>query len=92
MYKIIIDKLQNTEVNKEIKLQIVVKEVNQAINYHGLVVTLLVFDVYSQLYALELPASSVSQQAIRIKYAIDEIGKIRAEDQVLSRLSRRIKR
>ena len=88
-YKIIIDELYGTGINKEIALQIAVKAVNDTAGPDGLVPTLLVFGAYPRMHAFDSPAPSITQRATAIRKAMDEIRKIRAEKQVNDALNTR---
>lgn len=50
------NKLQDTEVIKEITIQIVVKAVHPSAGFSDLVFTLLVFGTYPQMHAVKRPA------------------------------------
>jgi hypothetical protein len=49
LYKILQDKLQNKKLNKEVILQIAIKDINDIIRPDKLVPTLLVFGLYLKI-------------------------------------------
>ncbi|RFU35708.1 hypothetical protein B7463_g539, partial [Scytalidium lignicola] len=58
------------------------KAVNDSVRLNGLVLILLVYSVYLCISELDIPALTVSQRAMTIKKAMEEISKIRAKRQV----------
>lgn len=59
-----------------------VKAVNNTAGPDGFVSTLLIFGVYPHMYSMDPPAISIIQKTTAIEKAMDEIRKIRAENQV----------
>jgi hypothetical protein len=64
-----------------------VKAVNDIAGPNGLVPTLLVFGIYPQISELDPPAPSITQRALVIRKAIEEVSRIRAEQQVKDALN-----
>lgn len=69
-YQIIVDE---DITQKKIALQIAVKLVNNTASLNGLVLTLLVFGVYLQMYSMAPPTLTIIQQAVAIKKAMREV-------------------
>ena len=88
-YKVIMDKLQGSGINKDMALQMAVKAVNDTAGPNGLVPTLLVFGAYPWIHELDPPAPTVSQRAMAIRKAMEEVRRIRAERQVTDALNQR---
>jgi hypothetical protein len=63
-------------------LQMAVKAINDIAGLNGLVPTLLVFGAYLRITDLNLQTPSITERALAIRKAMDEITKIRAETQV----------
>jgi hypothetical protein len=78
-----------TRINKEIFLQMIVKTINDTIDLDELVLTLLIFDVYSRMHIMNSLTSSISQRAIAIGKAMIEMRKFRIERQVADVLNTR---
>jgi hypothetical protein len=72
----------DTNISKEIILQMIVKAINDTVDSNELMLTLLIFDVYSRMHAMISPISSINQRAITIEKAMTEIRKFRAERQI----------
>lgn len=87
-YKVIIEDLQGT-ISKETALQMAVKAVNDTAGPDGLVPTLLVFGAYPRMHSMDPPAPSIIQRAAAIEKAMEEVRKIRAENQVTDALNTR---
>lgn len=87
-YKVITEDLE-VIINKKTTLQIIVKAVNDTTGLKGLVPTLLVFKVYLQMYAMDLPLPRIIQRATAIDKAMNEVPKIRAENPVADVLNTR---
>ena len=81
-YQIIIKKLQDLKIIKELALQIAVKIINNTAGPDGLVPTLFVFSAYPQINKLNPLAPFITQQMAVIKKAMEEIAKIRAKKQI----------
>jgi hypothetical protein len=85
----IFENLNNTEVNKEIILQMIIKAINDTADSDELMSTLLIFDAYSRMHAMNSSISSISQRTIAIEKAMTEMRKFRAERQVADALNTR---
>ncbi len=70
------------DVNKEIILQIIVKTINDIVDLDELILTLLIFDVYSRMHIMNSSISSINKRAIIIDKIMIEVRKFRAERQV----------
>jgi hypothetical protein len=70
------------DIDKEIILQMIVKTVNDTADSDELMSTLLVFDAYSRMHAMNSSISSISQRAMTIEKVMTEVRKFRAERQV----------
>jgi hypothetical protein len=71
-----------TDINKEIILQMIVKTINDTVDSDELMLTLLIFDVYSRMHVMNSSTSSISQRTMTIEKAMTEMRKFRAERQV----------
>ncbi len=71
----------NTEsaINKEIMLQMIVKAINDTVDFDELMLIVLIFETYSRIHVMNLSTSSITQRAMIIEKAMIEIRKIRAE-------------
>ncbi|KAI0997138.1 hypothetical protein K3495_g11049 [Podosphaera aphanis] len=88
-YKIVVEELKGSGINKEMALQMAVKAVNDSAGPDGLVPTLLVLGTYPQMSEIDPPAPSISQRAKAIQKAMEEIGKLRAQKQIADALNQR---
>jgi hypothetical protein len=79
----------DTDISKELILQMIVKAINDTVDLNELMLTLLIFDVYSRMHAMNSSTSSINQRAIAIEKAMIEIRKFRAERQVADALNTR---
>jgi hypothetical protein len=70
-------------------LQMIVKAINDTVDSDELVSTLLMFDAYPRMHAMNLSTSTISQRAMIIEKAMTEVRKIRAERQVANALNAR---
>jgi hypothetical protein len=79
-YQMIFENL-NTEsaINKEIMLQMIVKAINDTVDFDELMLIVLIFETYSRIHVMNLSTSSITQRAMIIEKAMIEIRKIRAE-------------
>jgi hypothetical protein len=87
-YQVIFENL-NTEsaISKEIVLQMIVKAINDTIDFDELVLILLIFGAYSRIHVMNLSTSSITQRTMIIEKAMIEIRKIRAERQIIDALN-----
>ncbi|KAI1004852.1 hypothetical protein K3495_g3366 [Podosphaera aphanis] len=88
-YKIVVEELKGSGINKEMALQMAVKAMNDSAGPDGLVPTLLVFGTYPRMSEIDPPAPSISQRAKAIQKAMEEIGKLRAQKQIADALNQR---
>jgi hypothetical protein len=77
----------DTDISKEIMLQMIVKTVNDTAGSDELMSTLLIFDVYSRMHVMDSSISSINQRAMTIEKAMIEMRKFRAERQVADALN-----
>ena len=85
-YKVIMEDLQGI-ISKETALQMAVKAVNDTAGPDGLVPTLLVFGAYPRMHGMDPPVPTIIQRAAAIEKAIEQVRKIRAENQVIDALN-----
>jgi hypothetical protein len=64
-----------------------VKAMNDTAESDELVLTLLIFDVYSRMHVMNSLASSINQRAMTIERVMTEVRKFRAERQVADALN-----
>ncbi|KHJ34337.1 hypothetical protein EV44_g0920 [Erysiphe necator] len=88
-YKIIVEELHGTGVNKDCMLQMAVKALNDTAGPNGPVPTLLVFGAYPKMTISDPPMPFVVQRANAIKKAMQEINKLRAKHYVNAALDHR---
>jgi hypothetical protein len=77
------------DISKKIILQMTVKAINDTVGLDELVSTLLIFDAYSRMHAMNSSISSISQRAMIIEKAMTEMRKFRAERQIADALNTR---
>jgi hypothetical protein len=73
---VIKNKIEGTEVNRAIMLQMAVKAINNIAGYDSIVPTLLIFRAFLRMTHIDPPALSIAQQAIIIKKAIAKVTKL----------------
>jgi hypothetical protein len=78
-----------TRINKEIILQMIVKAINDTAEPDELMFTLLIFETYPRMHVMNSSTSSISQRAVIIEKAMIEMRKFRAERQVADALNTR---
>lgn len=76
-------------ISKKTTLQMAVKAINDTGGLDGLVPTLLVFGAYPHMHSMDPPVPSIIQRAVTIKKAMEEVRKIRAENQIADALNTR---
>ncbi len=79
-YQMIFDDL---DVSKEIVLQMIVKAINDTVDFDDLMLILLIFGTYSRMHVMNFSASSITQRAMIIEKVMIEIRKFRAERQII---------
>ncbi len=84
----IVDDLR-IDIIKEMTLQMIVKAINDTVDLDELVLTLLMFDSYSRMHAMNLSTLTISQRTSIIEKAMTEVRKIRTERQVADALNAR---
>jgi hypothetical protein len=86
----IFENLDNeTDISKKIILQMIVKSINDIVDFDELMSTLLVFDAYSRMHVMNSSTSSISQRAMTIEKAMIEMRKFRTKRQVADALNTR---
>ncbi len=85
-YQMIFDDL---DVNKEIVLQMIVKAINDTVDFDDLMLILLIFEAYFRMHVMNLSASSIIQRAMIIEKVMIEIRKFRVERQIVDVLNTR---
>jgi hypothetical protein len=71
------------DVSKEIVLQMIVKAINDTVDFDDLMLILLIFGTYSRMHVMNFSASSITQRAMIIEKVMIEIRKFRAERQII---------
>jgi hypothetical protein len=82
----IFENLEST-VSKEIMLQMIVKAINDTTDSDELMLTLLMFEAYFRMHAMNSSTPSITQRAMTIEKVMIEIRKFRAERQVIDALN-----
>ena len=72
----------DAKVSKKIKLQMIIKAINDTAGTNGLVPTLLIFGAYSRMHHLDPPAPNIIQRAVAISKAMSEIKKMMTKKQI----------
>ena len=80
IYLIIISKIFGIDSNQD--LQITFKTINDSIESHGLMSTLLIFDAYSRMSESDAFVSNITQRSIVMKKAMNEIRKLNVNRQI----------
>jgi hypothetical protein len=65
----------------------IVKTINDIVDFDELMSTLLIFDVYSRIHVMNSSISSINQRAMIIEKVMTEIKKFRTERQVADALN-----
>ena len=86
-YKIIRNKINSKQINKEIILQMAVKTINNIAGPDRIILTLLVFRAYPQMTDMDPPLPSIVQRAQAICIATKEVRQLYAEHQVSNALA-----
>jgi hypothetical protein len=71
-----------SEIDPELALQMAFKAINDSIGLNDLVSTLLVFGAYPRMIEMDVSSSTITQRAIAMKKAMDEVRKLHAIRQV----------
>jgi hypothetical protein len=77
------------DIDREMALQMAFKAINDSAGPDGLIPTLLVYGAYPRMTEYDPPAPSITQRAMAIKKAMNEIQKLRAKRQVADALNTR---
>jgi hypothetical protein len=92
-YQMISDDLTTESINetisKEVMLQMIVKAINDTIDFDELMLILLIFETYPRMHIMNLSASSISQRTMTIEKVMIEIRKFRAKRQIVDALNTR---
>ncbi len=86
-YQVIFKNLNETEISKEIILQMIVKAINDTVDSDELMLILLIFDVYSRMHVINSSISSINQRTMTIEKVMTEVRKFRTERQVADALN-----
>jgi hypothetical protein len=68
-----------TRIRKKIILQMIVKTINDTVDFDELVFTLLIFDAYSRMHIMNSSTSSITQRVMTIEKVMIEVRKFRTE-------------
>ncbi len=79
--------IENLDVDKKIALQMIIKAINDTIDFDELMFTLLIFETYSRMHVMNFSASSIIQRTMTIEKAMIEIRKFRVERQIVDVLN-----
>ncbi len=67
----------------------IIKAINDTVESDELVLTLLVFEAYSRIHAMNSSTSSIIQRAMTIEKAMTEVRKLQVERQIADALNTR---
>ena len=70
------------EIDPDLNLQMALKTINDSIESHGLVPTLLMFGAYSRMTELDAFSPTINQRAIAMKKAMNEMRKLNVNRQI----------
>ena len=80
VYLIIISKIFG--IDSDFELQMTLKTINDSVEFHGLVFILLIFGAYSRMTELDAFFLTISQRAIVMKKAMNEMRKLNVNRQI----------
>ena len=80
IYLVIISKILDIDSNQN--LQMIFKTINDSIESHDLMSTLLIFDAYSRMSESDAFVSNITQRSIVMKKAMNEIRKLNVNRQI----------
>jgi hypothetical protein len=86
---VIKNKIEGTEADRAIMLQIAIKAINNTAGYDSIVPTLLVFRAFPQMTHIDPSVPSIAQRATAIKKAMAEVTKLWTQRQVTDALRTR---
>ena len=89
VYLIITVELKDQNFIKEIRLQIIIKIVNDTIEYNNLVSTLLVFETYFHIINDDASSLFIIEKVKIIKITMNEIVKLHVKKQTINVLHQR---
>jgi hypothetical protein len=75
------------EVSREIMLQMIVKAINDTIDFDDLMFILLMFETYFRMHVINFSTSSIIQRIMIIEKEMIEIRKFRVERQIINALN-----
>jgi hypothetical protein len=78
-----------SEIDSELTLQMTFKVINDSIEFNDLISTLLVFEAYSRMIEMNVSSFIITQRAIAMKKAMNEIRKLHAIRQINDALNTR---
>jgi hypothetical protein len=78
-----------SQIDLELILQMTFKVINDSIELNDLISTLLIFDVYLRMIEMNVPSSIITQRAIAMKKAMNEVRKFNAIRQMNDALNTR---
>jgi hypothetical protein len=81
-YKIICNKLRDTETNAEVSLQIAIKTINNSAGPDGIIPILLMFGAYPRISNNSLLSLTTTKRAKAIRKASNEIRKYYAKQHI----------
>ncbi len=84
-YQMIFENLEI--VSKKIVLQMIVKAINDTIDFDELMLILLIFETYFRIHVINSSTSSITQRTMIIEKAMIEIRKFRVERQIVDALN-----
>jgi hypothetical protein len=87
VYKILKAELKNKHIDKEMILQMAVKAVNNSARPDGIVLTLLVFGLYSRITKINPPSLTIARRAEAIQAVTKEVRQLYAKRQVSDALA-----
>ena len=76
---IIITKLENQNIEKKIRLQIIIKLINDIIKYNDLILILLIFEIFFYIINDDISTLSIIERAKVINIIIIKIIKLHAK-------------
>ena len=77
------------DIDPNLKLQMTFKIINDSVDSHDLMSTLLIFDAYSRMTELDALSPNITQRAIAMKKAMNEIRKFNVARQINDALNTR---
>lgn len=87
IYEIITSEIPG--IDPELGLQMAFKAINDSVGPNGLIPTLLVFGAYPRMTEMDAPSPTITQRAMAMRKAMDEVKKHTASRQVRDALNTR---